>query len=74
MLTVKQLAERLSISAGKVYDLVGAGKIEHHKIGGAIRITEGQLAAYLETTRRPVRTLLPHVPRQRMKSKHFRNF
>jgi excisionase family DNA binding protein len=73
MLTVKQLAERLNISADKVYGLVGAGKIEHHKIGGAIRITEAQLAAYLESTRQPVREPTRRPLRRPTKFKHLRN-
>jgi excisionase family DNA binding protein len=74
MLTVKDVAERLRISADKVYDLVGAGEIEHHKIGGAIRITESQFAGYLESTRRPVREPTRRPLRRPMKYKHLRNF
>jgi excisionase family DNA binding protein len=72
MMTVKQLAKRLNISADKVYDLVGAGKIEHHKIGCAIRITGAQLAAYLESTRQPVREPAPCVSPRLVRSKHMR--
>jgi excisionase family DNA binding protein len=53
-LTVRQVAERLGISRAQVYALCASGKLPHHRFGkgrGAIRITEEQLAAFLEATR-----------------------
>lgn len=52
MLKVKQVANRLSLSQSKVYELVESGDLPHHRIGGAIRVSEEQLTEYLETTRR----------------------
>jgi excisionase family DNA binding protein len=72
MMTVKQLAKQLNISADKAYDLIGARKIEYHKIGGAIRISEEQLAVYLESTRQPVREPAPSMSPRLVRSKHMR--
>jgi excisionase family DNA binding protein len=53
MLTVKQVAERLNVSAATVYNLVVGGKLACHKIGvrrGTVRVSESQLADYLAAT------------------------
>ncbi len=52
MLKVNQVAGRLNISESKVYELVEGGKLAHHRIGGAIRVSEEQLAEFLEETKR----------------------
>jgi excisionase family DNA binding protein len=52
MLKIKQLAERLGLSLSKCYELVASGEIAHHRIGGSIRVSEEQLAFYLERTKR----------------------
>lgn len=69
LLKVSDVAQRLSLSAAKVYELVESRRISHHKIGGAIRFSEEQLAEFLEETRRergngPVKTRSPR-PRRR---------
>jgi excisionase family DNA binding protein len=54
VLTVKQIAERLSLSASQVYALCATGRLPHHRMGngkGAIRVSEEQLAEFLEATR-----------------------
>ena len=54
MLTVKHVAERLGVSASQVYALCASGKLLHHRFGvrkGAIRVTEEQLAAFIEATK-----------------------
>ena len=51
MLNVKEVADRLGVSKGLVYKLVGGGKLGSHRIGSTIRITEEQLNEYLEETR-----------------------
>ena len=51
MLKVSDVAERLSLSESCVYELVQRRRICHHKIGGAIRISEEQLAEFLDQTR-----------------------
>ena len=49
MLNVKDVADRLSLSPSKVYRLIEDREIAHHRIGGAIRVTEEQIAEYLAT-------------------------
>ncbi len=54
MLTVCDVARRLNVSKQNVYALVEAGKLACHRIGlghGAIRISEEDLALYLEQAR-----------------------
>ncbi len=52
LLRVAEVAERLSLSPSKIYELVESGALPHHKIGGSIRVSEEQLARYLESTSR----------------------
>lgn len=52
MLRVSDVARRLSLSESKVYELVEGRLLAHHKIGGAIRVSEQQLAEFLEETKR----------------------
>ena len=54
-LTVSEVAERLNVSAATVYNLVERDRLAHHRIGigrGAVRVSEEQLRAYLESTQR----------------------
>ena len=71
LLRVAELAERLNCSVSTAYALVENGKIGHHRCPG-VRVSEEQLAAYLEKTKRereepnpakrkPPRTQLRHV-------------
>ncbi len=63
MLTVKQAAERLGVSAATVYQLCAAKLLPHSRVGlgrGVIRISEADLAGYLagrrvEEEHRPLR-------------------
>ena len=53
MLTVADVAKRLRCSPSLVYALIARGRLAHHRLGlgrGAIRVTEAQLAAFLEGT------------------------
>ena len=72
MLRVKQVAERLNLSESKVYEMVERGELPHHRFGGAIRVSEDQIAEFLEETKRerrepesrnhrPRRPLLKHI-------------
>lgn len=71
MLKVKQVAARLGLSASNIYSMVSRKEIPHHRLGGAIRFTEGDIAAFLEstkrergtisTTRKPPRPRLKHI-------------
>ena len=60
MLRVKQVAVRLNLSESKVYELVEQGRLGHHRMDGAIRVSEEQIADYLTKTRRE-----PAAPRER---------
>ena len=51
MLRVPQVAQRLNCSPSTVYGLIESGKIGHHRCPG-VRVSEEQLAAYLEKTKR----------------------
>src|SRR5262249_10205859 len=56
MMTVRDVAHRLSASPELVYKLCREGALGHLRLGtgrGAIRITEGDLAAYLDRTHAP---------------------
>lgn len=56
MLTVKQAAERLGVSATLVYELVADGALPCYRLGGrgrrgVIRFSEADLLAFLERRR-----------------------
>lgn len=71
LLTVKDAAARLNVSAATVYALIDSGKLSCHRIGvgrGVIRISEADITAYLsdchlEITGKPA----PRPPRQKLK-------
>lgn len=51
VLTVKQTADQLQVSAALVYQLCAGRKLAHHRLGvgrGTIRIAEADLAAFVE--------------------------
>jgi excisionase family DNA binding protein len=52
--TVKEAAARLEVPVSSVYALAAAGRLPHRRIGlgkGVIRITEADLAEFLERCR-----------------------
>jgi excisionase family DNA binding protein len=54
MMTVKEVASQLRVSATCVYQLIEAGKLACHRIGlgrGAIRVAEADLAAFVDGCR-----------------------
>ena len=51
MLKVSQVAIRLNCSESTVYALVESGRLGHHRCPG-VRISEEQLSAYVERTKR----------------------
>lgn len=54
MLTVQDVARELTVSATCVYQLIASGKLPCHRIGigrGAIRVSEPDLAAFLDACR-----------------------
>jgi excisionase family DNA binding protein len=72
MLTVKQVAEQLGVSAGLVYSLCSLGVLRHSRHGrphrrGCIRISEDAVAEYLRAKEvgpavaRPVSPTRPKV-------------
>lgn len=48
LLTIRGVAERLGLSPSKIYALVSSGKLEAYKLDGSWRVSEEQLAAFLE--------------------------
>ena len=64
-MTVREAAERLEVSVSLTYRLIAAGKLccTRHGLGrGAIRISEEQLAAFLEATKfKPAAAELPEL-------------
>ena len=72
MLTVPQVAARLNVSQSLVYALVDSGKIVSHRIGngrGTVRISEADLATYLDSCRREKRE---RKPARRPRLKHLK--
>lgn len=51
MLTVAQVAERLNCSESTVRSLIARGLLKYHRCPG-IRVSEEQIAEYLEETKR----------------------
>lgn len=51
LLTVREVAGMLKLSASKVYELIARGKIPVYKVGGALRIGRHDLEAYLNACR-----------------------
>ncbi len=70
MLTVTQVAVRLNCSVSTIYGLITSGRLEHHRCPG-VRVSEEQLEAYLETTKRGRRLEIPKLPRQRPRLRHI---
>lgn len=48
LVTIKEAAERLSVSQKTVYRLINWKKLNRVKIGGATRISEDELNEYME--------------------------
>lgn len=72
MLNVREVAKRLSLSPSKVYRLIEKRELSHHRIGGAIRVTEEQIAEYLTDTKRERTAVFPSNVRPRsLKLKHL---
>jgi len=71
MMTVREIAKRLLISPACVYAILEKGELACYRIGvgrGAIRVTEEQLAAYLEKRQQGRTTVKPSAP---VKLKHL---
>lgn len=76
MLTIKQVAAQLKISTNSVYQAVQKGQIPSHRFGsgrGTIRISEEDLAIYVDSCRQEQRTVEPRPkPLPATKLKHIR--
>ena len=46
--TVEQVAEILQMKMNSIYRYIYRNQLKHHKVGGAIRISESQLKEFLE--------------------------
>ena len=69
MLKVAQVAQRLNCSISTVYGLLDSGKLGHYRCPG-VRISEEQIAAFLEGTKKEqglVSLPRPSSPRPRLK-------
>lgn len=55
MLKVSEVAIRLNLSVSKVYELIEKGRLGHHRMDGAIRVSEEQVEEYLDLTRREIK-------------------
>ena len=51
LLTPKQVARLLRISYHKVLELILMGDLPAYRLGGAYRVAEGDLKAYLESNK-----------------------
>jgi excisionase family DNA binding protein len=64
MLTVRQVSSRLALSVSQVYALIGSGKLPCHRFGngrGAIRVSEEQLAHFIEASKFTPSAPLPEL-------------
>lgn len=59
MLTAQEAAQRLRISARKVYALAAAGELAAHRFGSAVRFAQSDLDAYTSKCRSPATTPAP---------------
>ena len=70
LLTVREVAQVLRVSANCVYELVGNGKLVCYRVGagrGAIRVRRTDVDAYLAACRMEKGEQAPRVPRPRLK-------
>jgi excisionase family DNA binding protein len=54
-LTVQKAANRLGLSVAHLRREIRLGKLPSHRFGRMVRISEADLAAYIQTRRREVR-------------------
>ncbi len=56
MLTTKEVADQLRLSARKVYALASSGHLASHRFGAAVRFSQADVDAYVQASRRPLWT------------------
>lgn len=68
LLRVKEVVERLNCSTATVYSLIESGGLGHYRCPG-IRVSEAQLHAYLEKTKRgrEKKEVKPKFPRPKLR-------
>lgn len=72
LLKIPDVARRLNCSVATVYSLIESRKLPHYRCPG-IRVSEEQIAAYLEQSRREAKSDVPPKPRlPRQRLKHIR--
>lgn len=74
MLNVREVAERLRVSATCVYQLIEQGKLACHRIGigrGAIRVSEGDLEEFIAGCRND-RNAGARMPPHPIRLKHLK--
>lgn len=67
LLTVEDVAARLSVSDSFVYEAVAAGRLKHYRLGkgqGAIRVSEEQLSEFLRLSERGGAEAAPQPPQK----------
>jgi excisionase family DNA binding protein len=65
LLTIREVAARLRVSVSLSYALVNSGELKCHRIKSAIRVSEEQIAEYLEESQ----VVIPK--RLKVVAKHF---
>jgi excisionase family DNA binding protein len=71
-MSVTEAAEKIGVSASKVYQLVAARRIAHYRVGGKILFSEADVDAYLASCRVGAVTPVATAPRVQIKLKHLR--
>lgn len=61
MLNAKQVAERLGISARKVYELAASGHLPSYRFGGAVRFAPDDVDHYIASCRVESRNTRPQL-------------
>jgi len=56
LLTVSEVAERLSVSRATVYNLTSCGALPHLRVSNAIRVRQSSLESYLAENAGPARS------------------
>ena len=63
MLTVKMVSQRLKLSLAKCYAIIASGELECYRFGRSVRVSEEQLAKYLEQVKSEIKAFKPSTSR-----------